>query len=331
MSKATWVVLPLVFSGLAQAEIVNIPQESGFSGFVMGGVGGIKYKSNLYKGPNDDNERHNGGFNEPDTHSSMIPVYGGDLRYTFGESRTQLFVGGLLQDAVRFDFTQQVGVRQEIGDYGIVSVSYVFPLQPGKTWTDPYADGVRDETDIKSNGGRFGWEQIGGSSFNAFYTVRKFDIENELSGQSLLMTPADQALLDRNGKTHDIALSYDWLMAPGHLLRPELTYTQANLDGEAMKHNRTSLQLSYGYHQPRWSLVSNLYGGILKYDQDNPIYGKKADATEVGVSSTLFWHEPGGLSNLNAFVTAAYGQSNSDIDFYDLSVASLSTGLLYRF
>lgn len=297
----------------------------------MGGVGAIDYESNMYAGPDDDNKRHQGLGNSPEKHSAPIPILGIDLRYTFADTQTQIFLGNLIQDAVRFDFTQQAGVRQQWDEKGIFSLGYVFPLMPSKSWADPYTSDNRDETDIKSGGGRISWEQILGTDLNASYTQRSFDVNDEKSGQSLPLTPDERELLNRNGKVRDMALSYDLLFAPGYVFEPEFIYTRAELDGKAMSYDKTAIHLSYGYNNPQWSIATNFFGALLKYDESNPIYNRKADATEFGVSTTFFWHRLAGITGLNAFIGASYSKSDSDIDFYDSSVTSMNTGILYHF
>lgn len=331
MLKRSLFLFSVFFSNMVQAEIIDIPTGSGFSGFIMGGGGGIDYKSNMFKGPNDDNKHHNGLYNSPESHSLLIPVYGVDFRYTFADTRTQIFFGNLIQDAVRFDFTQQLGIRQQISDKGILSLGYVFPLMPSKTWKNPYSRGERDETDTKFGGGRISWDQVWGTSFNVAYTERRFSIDDEYSGENLGLSSSERGLLNRNGSTHEMAFSYNWLLPHGHLLHPEIVYTKADLDGRAMSYDKTTLQLTYGYNNPQWSIISNFFRSQLKYDETNPIYEKKADGSELGINGTFFWHNFAGITSLNGFISASYSKSDSDIIFYDSYVKSLNTGLLYRF
>ncbi|MGL4354285.1 MAG: DUF2860 family protein [Aeromonas popoffii] len=331
MKKLSFIAVALLATTSVNAEIIKIPTQSGFSGFVIGGVGTLEYKSNMYKGPNDDNDRHAGLFNSPESHSSVTPIFGADLRYTFAETRTQLFLGNLIQDAVRFDFTQQLGVRQQMGDKGIVALAYVFPLLPADTWSDPYAEGNRHETDMKSGGGRLAWDQIWGTHFNTSFTMRKFDISEERSGQSLGLSSAQRDMLDRNGTTSDVALSYDWIFTPGHVLRPELVYSKGSFDGSAMSYDKTQILLSHGYNNSQWSLVSNIYLGQMSYDEVNPIFGDKADSDEFGISASFFWHRLFDVKGLNGLISASYRKSDSDINFYDASIRSINTGLVYHF
>ncbi|MGL5284741.1 MAG: DUF2860 family protein, partial [Aeromonas sp.] len=243
MLRYSLLAVALFGTAAAHADVVTIPSESGFSGFVMGGAGVQNYQSNFYKGRGGD-DHHDGLHSGPQSQSSLVPLINADLRYTFGDTRTQLFLGNLIQDAVRFDFTQQAGVRQQIGDKGVLSAGYVFSGMPVKTWKDPYASGSRSETDIKSNGARLGWDQVWGSGLNASYTYRKIDVKDDESGASVT---AQSDMLKRSGTQHRYELSYDIRLQPKHTLTPTIIYSKADLDGSAESYDRTQLQLSYAY------------------------------------------------------------------------------------
>lgn len=334
MLRYSLLAVALFGTAAAHADVVTIPSESGFSGFVMGGAGFQNYQSNFYKGRGGD-DHHDGLHSSPQSQSNLVPLINADLRYTFGDSRTQLFLGNLIQDAVRFDFTQQAGVRQQIGDKGILSAGYVFSGVPVKTWKDPYASGSRSETDIKSKGARFGWDQVWGTGLNASYTYRKVDVDSEESGAEWAggdtQKQAQANMLDRNGTIHRYELSYDIRLQPKQTLSPTIIYSKADLDGSAESYDRTQLQLSYAYQGAQWSLTSNVFAAQRNYDTENPIYNQQADADEYGLNATFFWHQLMGVKPLSGFVSASYAKSNSDIAFYDTQVSSVGTGLIYNF
>lgn len=331
MKKAALIISALLAVPSASAEIIKIPKESGFSGFFLGGVAYSDYSSNLFKGQSDSNETHNGLDKKPKNRSKGTPLFGVDLRYTFADTRTQIFFGNLIQDAVQFDFTQQLGVRQEIGNKGIVGLSYVFPLLPTETWSDPYASGKRDDTDMKSGGARLSWDKIWDSNFNASLTVRKFDIDEENSGASLSLSDSDRDLLDRNGNSTSVSVSYNWILSPTDIVSPELTYGKVDLDGEAMAQDRTSARLTYIHIEKAWALSSNVFAGTVNYDKANPVFGKKADADEFGINASFFLNNIFGVEHLTSVTSASYSVSDSDIDFFKQDVNSVSTALLYQF
>lgn len=328
MHKSLLLGLGLLAAGPLHAEIIEIPAQSGFSGFLLGGINASSYESNFYKGHDSHDRIDNLGSAERS--DGLTPLINADLRYTFADTRTQLFLGNLIQDAVRFDFTQQLGVRQQIGDKGIIAGSYVFSALPTEQWQDPFATGVdRETTDRSSRGMRLSWDKIWGSNFNGKATVRKIDIDNEHSGERYGHDVAHQ--LDRNGHEYAFELGYLWRFAPGQLLEPALVYKQADLDGRAESYDSTGVQLSYGVKGSQWSLVSNLYLGQRDYDAVQPLFGRRADANEFALGGSFFWHQLFGVAPLSGVVSASYAKADSDISFYDANASSLSAGLLYNF
>ncbi|MGY3914645.1 DUF2860 family protein [Aeromonas australiensis] len=324
--------LALLVANSAHADLGSIPKESGWSGFLLGGINVVNYKSNFYSGDDDNNTLATLG--SPPSSSALAPLINADIRYTFADTRTQLFLGNLIQDAIRFDFTQQLGVRQELGDKGIVGGSFVFSAMPTKQWSDPFAVGVaRSSTDIKSAGARVSWDKVWGSNFNASLTSRNIDVDEERSGQQYdaAHSTSYAPLLDRNGKINALELSYQWRFAPGQVLEPALVYRDADLDGRAQRYKQSGMQLTYGKRGAQWSLVSNLYLGQSSYDEANPLFGQYADANEFAVNAIFFWHKLFGVRALSATASAAYAQSSSDISFYDSQATRFSTGLLYNF
>ncbi|MFQ2150665.1 DUF2860 family protein [Aeromonas jandaei] len=332
MRNLTLLSLGLLASHAAYADLGEIPRQSGWSGFLLGGVSATSYKSNFYAG--DDNHSRINDLGSPDSENKLTPLINADIRYTFADTRTQIFLGNLIQDAIRFDFTQQFGLRQEMGDKGIVATSLVFNAMPVELWNDPFATGVdRSSTDLKSKGARFAWDKIWGSNFNGSITARSIDMNDEQSGQQYDRVHGTHyaSMLDRNGKMYDMQLSYKWTFADGQALEPALIYKQANLDGSAESFENTGLQLTYAKRGPQWSIVSNVYAGKRKYDEANPIFGQRADADEFAINGTFFWHSLFGVKPLSATFTLSYANASSDIGFYDTEASRVSTGLLYNF
>lgn len=332
MNKLMLAVSLALLSQAAMAEMAPIPQQSGFSGFgLLGGSYG-KVNSNVVVGPDEDSNRHLGSLSNQTSSSGSRADINLDLRYTFADSRTQLFLGNLIQDAVRLDFTQQFGVRHQVANKGIVSAAYVFSGIPGEVWADPYqVDGDRQTTDRKSNGVRLGWDGIWGSQFSTNYTVRTIDIEDERSGSSSSLTPAQRELLDRNGKMQSIDLAYNLVGPEGSVLSPMISYTRNDADGKAASYDRTALQLTYALRQLKYSLVANMAFGQLEYDEVNPVFGRTVKADEWGVNANFFWHQLWNVKPLSAVFSASYLNSDANVDFFDTDVSRISAGLMYSF
>ena len=205
MRNTTLLGLGLLVANSAYADLGSIPKESGWSGFLLGGVNVINYESNFYSG--DDENSRLSGLGSPESSSTVTPLLNADIRYTFADTRTQVFLGNLIQDAIRFDFTQQFGIRQEMSDKGVVAGSMVFSGMPSEQWSDPFAVGVdRQSTDIKSKGVRFAWDKIWGSDFYGSLTTRNIEVDDEHSGKQYdqLKGTNYASKLDRNGKWHSM-------------------------------------------------------------------------------------------------------------------------------
>ncbi|MCD5361146.1 MULTISPECIES: DUF2860 family protein [Chromobacterium] len=320
----------LLLAGLAAAD--PIPTESGFNGSVGLGVGGNKVKSNLYKG--DKNQRTNSLNDSPESHNDTFALPVLSLSYTFAASRTQIVFDSQIHDPLGMDDTLELGVRQEVGNNGIVSAGLLYGGLSKNTWTDPYAVGVdRDSTKRKSTGLLLGWENIMGTGFKALLTQRNIKIDDERSGQSVAsLSAADRATLNRNGDATLLKVGYEWAFAPNQTLTPGLVWGKDKLDGGAMSNKSAGLSLDYAYSSDLNTFTAGLLYRQQRFDQANPLFNnKKADSKAFAIDVGYLRHQLFGYKALSGFVSAAYGKSNSDISFYDAGISSFGTGLVYSF
>ena len=188
----------------AQAAVI-IPTKGGFSGSFNLGVGGVEVESNMLSsiagGNIDIGDKIVDNLNDsPDSNSKAIPTINFELSYTFESTRTQLHIGNLMEDFLSFDSTTLLGVRQDIGNAGLIGASVQASSLAAQVWRDPYQTGTkRKDTDRTSTGGRLYWQQIMGSGLEIRLTASEIDIDKERSGNSLNLTKAQRKRLDRNG------------------------------------------------------------------------------------------------------------------------------------
>lgn len=316
-----------------------IPQESGFSGFIGVTASYVNYSSNLVAGNGIDNLADSQVDSLTDSPDSKDASFLGpylDLRYTFANSRTQFVLGNLIEDAVRFDFTQVLGIRQEIGEFGILSAAFVFSGFPSEVWVDPYEVGKpRTKTDRKTNGLRLQWEQIRSSPFDLSYTYRDISLDQDDSGRFAVdkgwITAEQQQLLRREGKDHRFEISYDYKLNKRDFFTPSLIYRKRNLKGDAESNDRFAVELTYTRISPTWTYIVNGYAGREIHQKDNPIFGEKTDSTDLGVTFTVFRHQLFGQTDLSGFASVIYAESHSNVDFHDMDIGSANIGLIYRF
>ena len=316
-----------------------VPKEPGWTGFVQLGYSYNGVENNEVAGIGVGNykeftpESIDSVFGSPDGVTEGLPAFNFKVSYTF-DTRTELFAGRELVDAVRFDFTQQLGVRQELSDKSNLSVAYVFSGIPTKVWEDPFVQGQnRSKTDRDSQGLRLTYGDILGSRAQLQYTYRKIDIDTERSGQFLGLTPAEQGLLKRDGDEQSIRAGYLFDLGNKESFLPEVVYVNDDRDGDAVSSDQWGIQLTYAKLSERYNLA--LTGSYMQadYDKSNPIYGKTRDDSTWGFGGSVF--DKRLLNRLGkdwwATATAGYYESDSNINFYDSTLWTVGVGVMYRF
>ncbi|WP_455219506.1 DUF2860 family protein, partial [Kaarinaea lacus] len=215
-----------IFCGSELLAFTAIPDESGFSGYVLAGGGYTKTSSNMIVGTDTTDltsASTDSLLDSPATKSAFTTTILGKLDYTFASTRTQLFVGQLFTDYIRYDVINTLGVRQETETAGTIGAGYVISGFVTRVWQDPYVVNVdRVETDRKQAGWRISWEKIFNSQIMFQYTQRKIELDEKSGTTQLLLTPQDAQLLDRNGDLHELLISYEWELSENNSLIPEL-------------------------------------------------------------------------------------------------------------
>jgi len=322
-----------------QAAVI-IPQKEGFSGYVNLGAGGISVESNLLasimSGNIDIGDKKIGSLNESPNSSEggIIPVINFELSYTLAKTRTQLHLGNLLEDYLSMDTTTIAGVRQEVGRAGMVGASYRATTIKTEVWQDPYLTGAkRKETDRTSDGFRVFWQQFMGSGLEFRYTYSEIDIDDEFSGRSLALTPAQRKLLDRQGDIDTFALLYEFKSDDKkHIVEPQLAYIDRDLDGDAMANDGVRASVNYIYqYDDKWRWVVNASYGDFDYKKANPIYDYKDKSDHYGASLSMFYTGAFGLKDWTFNATAGWYEQDNDLDFYDASVGIIAVGMLRQF
>jgi len=136
LTLAASIMVMVVAADFANA-LEPVPKESGFSGFIRPGVGYVSFKSNMvasFLGFDLSDKRTKALDESPDSQSSAIVLVPFSLEYTFANTRTQLFLGTELTDLIRFNYSQQIGVKQEIGKLGLLQGGFLFSGIPAKVW-----------------------------------------------------------------------------------------------------------------------------------------------------------------------------------------------------
>jgi len=329
----------LLFGANFASALEPIPKESGFSGFIRPGAGYLWFKSNMvasFLNYDLSDETIHSLDSKPGSQSSGIFMMPFSVEYTFASTQTQLFFGTDLTDLVRFDYSQQLGVKQGIGRLGILQGGLLLSGIPAKVWKDPYAvDTNRDETSRDSTGARLVWDRIGGSELQMQYTYRNINISSEKSGQSLGFTSSERNRLSRDGESHAGQVLYRFALSDKQRLIPAFTYTNDNLDGSAMRNDSYNFQLTYAILGDPISFNVNGSIGWADYDKKNPIYGKTRNDDNYGLQGSVYYKNPWnwsllGSKPMNFFIESAYAYSDANIDFYDQQAFITTAGVFFK-
>ena len=342
--KYSLVVISLLGSVLSADPIAN---ESGWSGYISGGVTGMEFKSNMVSGNIFDEEisddRINNINGKASRESTVIPSFDYNFKYTFADTQTEVFLGTDLEDLLTFENSTTFGVRKYYNGVGIIGASLLISALPAKVWEDPYdTTNSRESTDKTSNGIAIKWEDVVGSKFDLEVRLRKHDIDG--GDKSGLNAPYEgqidpslsnsllNSLLDREGDSTMLVATYHWKIDDNSYFEPSLRYTDYDLDGEAMQYDRTALKLNYIRTSEKWNYAATAIIGQDDYDNKNPLYAKEGDTTLMGASITAGYKNPFGWSKkLTLLTTLGAYENDSDINFYDTSITMANMALLYRF
>ena len=315
--------------------IQPIPDQGGFSGFVSLGAGVASVESNLLAeaAGQDLSDENIDDLGSPDSESFGLPVAAFELSYVFDSKNTQLFLGNLLEDYLRFDLSTRIGVRQNLGDAGLVSFAVLNSPIKTKVWENPYATGVdRDSTDRGTSGFRIAWDRIFGSGLEVRLSDREAEIDDENSGVGLGLTPAQIASLDRNGDITTINIRYLFGGSKTSQFVVGLNSREADLDGDAMSFDSASIELNWIYTPDKdLKVVTTLAVGSREFDEDNPVFGEKTDIDFNAVGVTAFFPGLWGFKEWVPNAAVVVSNESSDVDFFDSSVSIVSFGFLNRF
>ena len=338
------IILMLAMIFLSGTDMVialePIPRESGFSGFIRPGAGYLSLKSNMvakFLGTDLSEKRVNSLFDTPESSSSAIALVPFSLSYSFASSRTQIFVGTEPTDLIRFDFSQQVGVKQEIGKFGILQGGFLFNIIETKVWEDPYVAGFQDriETDRKSNGGRLVWDQMFDLQLQLQYTYRKIDLGKERSGEFFGLNRLKRRLLNRNGDRHVGEVMYRFGRNSKHTWTPAFRFIRNEREGAAMASDAYNFQLTYSYFGDPFAITANLFFGVEDYDEINPIYNVVQNDEHLGLEATFYYKNPWGWhifksDPISFYINGAFVNIDANINFYDQQAILATAGLLFK-
>ncbi len=313
-----------------------IPEQPGWSGYVLFGAGFTDLKSNTVVGNDiiDIGDETISSINQsPESDDTVHPIFGVELKYTLS-NRSQFFLGSSLEDRLTMDFANQLGWRRQTESSGTYQIGLLLPEPSIEVWEDPYLVGdKRSEVDRDSQGLRFEWDNVMGSSFGFLVQGRDIEIDPERSGSDpALGCDADcQQLLDRNGDQYAARVWYRYVVSGNHIFEPQLRFRRDDRDGDAISRDFWAAQLAYIHIRPPFTFVGNVLYGQSEFDDPNPLYGRRQDADTISVDATLLYDLPTESGRWQLTGSIFWGESDSDIQFHDNELSQVALGVIYNF
>lgn len=288
----------------------------GFSGKIQGGGVFLQTDSQLSTADNDSRAEDLEG--PADTFEEILPLASIFLRYQF-ESGTSVYIGNPLEAGE--GLAVAAGVNQPLSA-GMIDVAVTW-LPIKEVWENPYQTATaREKSDVDNYGLRLKWQEISGSPWEAAYNIRRIDVENDDIGNI-------ENDLRRSGWTHELGIKYTLPLKQGLNLRPELSYTYADIEGLSNSYHGVKVGVQLQRIQPPWVFIGQVSGFYNQYERTHPLFDKTRE--EIGVSPfaqvmrlNLFEVE-----HLFGSAAAGYIWSEANIDFFDSQtiVGLLSIGM----
>lgn len=326
----------ILFTAIGSYADLPIPEESGFTGYLILGATYNNTGSNMFvgtKGGDLTEETAKSLTASPESKEAVGTTFLGEIKYTFANSRTQLMLGNVFTDFVRYDSTVLAGVRQDVEHVGTLGASYVFSGFTTSVWADPYViNQAREKTNRDQTGYRIAWERMFDTELQLQYTSRKIDIDEQSGKTQLGLTDAETLLLNRNGYYNELQFLYYGEISEHHILVPEFLYNQSDRDGKAMSGDSIGGRLTYTFLWLKTGSIVIANATYTEGDNDaiNPIYNKTQSNTLTGVGITYLQFGWFGLKELASVVDLYSFRDDSNIDFYDTKIEGMGLGFMYR-
>ena len=297
-----------------------MPEEAGFSGSLAGGAAGGKVESNFLARVLgiDLSDSTIYSLSSPSDTKIISPTFDYNIGYTFDSKKTRVSLASAAEASIDFSSNTTLTLRHNFDSIGHIELAALAPpLAQVDVWKNPYlTDQKRDRTDLSTSGVRATWDKILGSNFEFIATFKKKDIGDELSGQNLGLSAAEEKLLERGGDITVAELGYAFVLGGGkNMIRPSIAYVDYDLDGGAMSQDGYRLGVAHMYNGGDFRWLNRALYESLDGDKVNPIFNKTNNADLYIVASELRFPEPLGWDKWVATTGIQWGDNDADIDF----------------
>ncbi len=304
-------------------------------GFEQGLSGGLSIAMAFNEGTSqfntdDDNAITKDLNNNGQQLSGGSPFILGRVQYAF--DNTAIFIGNSEDQIADAQFQAEIGVMHQF-DNGIQVTGALFGNMPGmdETWQDPYLLNQKRETsDQAISGGRVA-VSLAVIPLSFSYAYANSEVDNDQIGTNSGLTPHQMNQLKRNSDYYRSSANLTIPLSDSFFLAPGIYFSEREADGDAQSNEEVGAQLGVQAIFGRHSIMGTIGASASRYDQINPIFGKRRDSESAGIFSVYSYDKPFNLNNTVFTVMSGVEEVDSDIDFYDSSSAFVATGIAYTF
>ncbi len=304
LTKPAALALLIFFTPLAIQAQERHGTDRGLSCRIQGGAVYIQTNSQL------STESANAQTSDLDgpaeTHEKTTGIASLYMNYRFDDG-TALYFGNPLE--VGEGLSLKAGVSHPL-EFLTLDVALTY-LPVGEVWKNPYlTNGARQKSDIDVHGMEVLIKEIADSPWEVSYKLNRVDIKNDDIG-------ALEGDLDRSGQTHEVGLKYTMTYPSRLSIRPELSYTYANLNGPANRYEGLKLGVLLQQASPPWMFIGVVSGFYNQYEKQHPLFGNRRQEEGLTTFAQVMRLNLFGSERLFASVGAGYVWSNANIDFFD--------------
>jgi len=323
--KPTLIALAILSAAPAMAQLSD---SAGISGEISLSSGYTSTTSNFNTDANatiSDNSLKG----ESDSSVMVFPL--GSLAYTFGSQLDkQLYVGTSREDIAVGTLALEIGYKQQLANGTVIDASFLPTIMSGETWADPFqTNSARSVTDEKGNAYRLKFSNIANSGFSLDTAYAVKDIENEQSGN--YDSTINNDLLRRDATSIYVKGDYKLHFDRTTFLVPSLTFIKTDADGDANSLTSWAGELSLFKVINRHQFALTAGYTSKSYDASHPVYSKVREDDDLSLFAAYEYQQFMGWQNWSLISFAGYGQSDSNIDFYDEDQMIFSLGVNYKF
>lgn len=257
-----------------------------------------------------------------ESESLIAPL--GSISYTFGENlNQQIYFGTSREDIAVGTLAMQLGYKRELLSGTVVDVAFLPTVISGETWQNPYQLNIpRKDTDITGNAYRLKLNSISGSDFSLDLAYATIDVDKDLNiGTDLA----------RDSDSYYAKAGYRFTVSPTSFLMPSATYIQHDADGSANSFDSYGADISWFSIMGKNSLVLTAGYARRDYDSASTLFNKVRSDDEFSLFAAYEYQQFMGWKDWSFVSFAGYGDTRSNLGFYDESSYLASIGLNYIF